>query len=85
MRETGSRGYMSGPVRDADGLSALREPRIGVHRDTTEGNAPLTVLFVDQSQPGSTDLTNWLWDFGDGLSSTTQIPATSTARPVSTA
>lgn len=41
----------------------------------TEGNAPLTVLFVDQSQPGSTDLTNWQWDFGDGLGSTAQNPS----------
>jgi len=41
----------------------------------TEGNVPLTVLFVDQSTPGSTDLTNWQWDFGDGLNSTAQNPS----------
>jgi hypothetical protein len=36
------------------------------------GQAPLMVQFTDQSQTSPTD---WLWDFGDGASSTEQNPA----------
>ena len=38
----------------------------------TTGNAPLTVQFTDNS---ANDPTNWLWDFGDGSTSTQQNPA----------
>jgi len=38
----------------------------------TTGNAPLTVQFTDNS---TNDPTNWLWDFGDGSTSTQQNPA----------
>lgn len=57
------------------GCPLFESPESAFTATPTEGNAPLTVLFVDQSQPGSTDLTNWLWDFGDGLSSTAQNPS----------
>jgi predicted outer membrane repeat protein len=40
--------------------------------DPTMGPAPLTVNFKDQSA-GS--ITSWEWDFGDGLTSTTQNPS----------
>ena len=36
----------------------------------TLGNAPLTVTFRDLSSPGSSPITDWLWDFGDGHTST---------------
>ena len=38
---------------------------------TTSGNAPLTVKFRDRT--GST-MSRWLWDFGDGTTSTEQNP-----------
>ncbi len=34
------------------------------------GEAPLEVRFKDYSLPGSTDITSWVYDFGDGSSST---------------
>jgi uncharacterized protein (TIGR02145 family) len=37
----------------------------------TSGTAPLTVNFTDQS---TNDPTSWLWDFGDGTTSTQQNP-----------
>ena len=40
----------------------------------TSGQAPLTVQFTDQSTPGSSAITAWSWDFGDGLTSTEQNP-----------
>jgi PKD repeat protein len=38
----------------------------------TTGNSPLTVQFTDQSTGNST---SWLWDFGDGTTSTQQNPS----------
>lgn len=41
----------------------------------TSGTAPLTVEFTDASAPGSSAITAWAWDFGDGESSTEQNPS----------
>lgn len=38
----------------------------------TGGTAPLTVVFTDESK---SDPTSWLWEFGDGSSSTEQSPS----------
>ncbi len=38
------------------------------------GCYPLPVSFTDGSTAGSGTITNWLWDFGDGASSTEQNP-----------
>ena len=40
----------------------------------TEGDAPLSVAFVDQSINGGSEITTWLWDFGDGSESSDQSP-----------
>ena len=40
--------------------------------DKTEGLAPLTVQFTDQS---TGEITSWFWDFGDGETSTEQNPS----------
>ena len=34
--------------------------------DPTSGTAPLEVHFQDTSAPGTSPITTWLWDFGDG-------------------
>jgi PKD repeat protein len=39
----------------------------------TQGQAPLTVNFTDQSTGGT--ITNWAWDFGDGGTSNVQNPS----------
>jgi len=57
------------------GCPLFEGPEAAFTATPTEGNVPLTVLFVDQSQPGSTDLTDWLWDFGDGTNSSAQNPS----------
>ena len=46
-------------------------PSVGFSADVLNGEAPLTVQFSDQS---SGDVTGWLWDFGDGNTSTLQHP-----------
>jgi len=34
--------------------------------NTTSGNCPLAVQFLDASLPGTSDIIDWHWDFGDG-------------------
>ncbi|MEA3365419.1 MAG: PKD domain-containing protein [Candidatus Hydrogenedentes bacterium] len=50
------------------------EPTAAFTADTTEGEAPLTVQFTDQSDPGTAGITAWNWNFGDGDTSTEQHP-----------
>jgi len=38
------------------------------------GSLPLTVKFTDTSTSGDLPITDWLWDFGDGVTTTTQNP-----------
>jgi PKD repeat protein len=47
-------------------------PVVNFSATPTSGTAPLTVTFTNQS---SGQVTNWLWDFGDGTSSTAQSPS----------
>ena len=48
------------------------EPPVAVFTaNVTEGNAPLAVRFINQS---AGNVTAWLWDFGDGTTSTEQSP-----------
>lgn len=42
--------------------------------DNPSGCTPLRVKFKDESDPGSGVITEWLWTFGDGGSSTLQNP-----------
>ncbi len=44
-------------------------PRASFNATPGEGYAPLTVLFADTSSRGTSVITNWAWDFGDGTSS----------------
>ncbi len=41
----------------------------------TSGCAPLTLDFRDQSTTGDNTITEWLWEFGDGSTSTEQHPS----------
>ncbi len=40
----------------------------------TSGTAPVTVAFTDTSEDGSEDIYQWLWEFGDGNTSSLQNP-----------
>jgi PKD repeat protein len=46
-------------------------PEAAFSSDVTSGTAPLTVTFTDESTNAPT---SWLWDFGDGGTSTGQYP-----------
>lgn len=49
-------------------------PTVNFTASDTTGCSPFTVQFTDLSTPGSGSLASWLWDFGDGNTSTQQNP-----------
>lgn len=60
-------------------LVAVQKPVVGqldadLSADVTEGVAPLTVQFTDESTAHDTTITDWDWDFGDGNGSTEEDP-----------
>lgn len=51
----------------------MAEP-LDERKNLVEGAPPLTVTFIDTSRPDSGPIQSWLWDFGDGNSSSEQNP-----------
>ena len=49
-------------------------PEAGFSVNKTSGTAPVTVAFTDTSEDGSEDIYQWLWEFGDGNTSSLQNP-----------
>ncbi len=43
-------------------------PSVKFSASATEGPAPFTVQFTDESDAGGIDIDSWTWDFGDGAS-----------------
>lgn len=50
-------------------------PNVNFSVSNTTGCYPLNVQFSDNSAAGSGNITNWLWDFSDGTTSTLQNPS----------
>lgn len=50
----------------------VRSPHVGFSADVTAGPAPLTVKFTDESLVAAPN--SWLWEFGDGQTSTSINP-----------
>lgn len=61
--------------RNRDTLLIHPRPTANLLPQDTVGCSPLPVSFQDASQPADTSLVAWLWDFGDGDSSTQTNPA----------
>ena len=59
----------------ADYITVNVLPEAAFSASPTSGIAPLEVAFTDASTPGSSPITAWVWDFGDGTTSTEQHPA----------
>jgi PKD repeat protein len=59
-------------------ITVLNIPRADFTADRTQGGAPVTVNFIDQSTGSPT---SWQWDFGDGTTSTDRNPAHEYAIP----
>ena len=56
-------------------ISIFPIPVVNFAATPTSGCNPLTVQFTDQSSSGSSSITSWLWDFGDGNTGTVQNPS----------
>jgi outer membrane protein assembly factor BamB len=65
-------------VPDFHGLYAYGKPSTSFSANPTSGTAPLTVNFTGTSDQG---VFRWLWDFGDGTTSTAQNPVHTYALP----
>lgn len=59
-------------ISDIGALFYSQPPGADFEADTTQGEVPLTVQFNDKSIG---ELTSWLWDFGDGNTSTEGNPS----------
>lgn len=55
-------------------IEVFAAPTINFTASQTIGCAPLSVDFTDLSLPGSSNLSKWTWNFGDGGTSTQQNP-----------
>lgn len=71
-------------VRNATGIDSItktayitvyQSPTVNFTADKLSGCFPLTANFTDGSTPGTGSITGWLWDFGDGTTSTQQHPS----------
>lgn len=65
-------------VRDSNGedsvvktayINVYALPQVNFSSSVTSGCYPLNVQFTDGTQNASGSITNWYWDFGDGISS----------------
>ncbi len=56
-------------------------PQAAFSVSVNSGKAPLTVNFNDLSVAGDSNITSWLWDFGDGNTSTSANPSHSYSVP----
>ncbi|MFH1320870.1 MAG: PKD domain-containing protein [Bacteroidota bacterium] len=56
-----------------DYITVFESPSADFSADTSSG-CTLIVQFTDLSDPGSSAITSWLWDFGDGFTSSVQNP-----------
>ncbi|HEO71853.1 MAG TPA: PKD domain-containing protein, partial [Candidatus Hydrogenedentes bacterium] len=57
------------------GCPKPKEPPVAAFvADFIEGEVPFQVTFTDTSLPGTADITEWAWDFGDGGTSAQQNP-----------
>ncbi|MCZ6818679.1 MAG: PKD domain-containing protein [Calditrichaeota bacterium] len=62
---------LTSPNRNGDIFMARLQPRVSFDVQNPRGNAPLQVAFSNRSWQG---VQTWVWDFGDGHSSTENHP-----------
>lgn len=56
-------------------IEVFAKPTINFSASSVTGCYPLEVNFTDATNPGGGTITSWLWDFGDGATSTDQHPS----------
>jgi PKD repeat protein len=66
-------GQSSSSKAATDRIRVMDELKAQFSTDKKSGKPPLVVKFTDQSMGGAS-IVSWLWDFGDGTTSTLQSP-----------
>ena len=56
-------------------ITATLDPEAAFSVEPRIGRGPLEVAFLDESEEGTAAVTEWLWDFGDGTTSSEQHPS----------
>ncbi|PCH64897.1 MAG: hypothetical protein COC01_10515, partial [Bacteroidetes bacterium] len=69
-----SNGTQSDSLIKSAYISVFANPIGDFSVDTNKGCTPFTASFIDQSVPVSSVITQWFWDFGDGVVSSSQNP-----------
>lgn len=62
-------------------IQVYQDPQADLSASITTGCTPFNVCFSDSSTPGSGNIVSWLWDFGDGTSSTLKDPCITYSNP----
>lgn len=74
--------YSSHTVTATEPVVALAvPPEAAMEVSATSGDIPFTVAFTDTSSAGSGEITQWLWDFGDGTTSDEANPSHTYTEP----
>ncbi|MDX2002113.1 MAG: PKD domain-containing protein [Chitinophagales bacterium] len=55
-------------------ITVFQDPVANLRASDTIGCFPKSIQFTDLSVPGSAPIVSWIWDFGDGTTSTQQNP-----------
>lgn len=55
-------------------ITVYENPQVDFSAQPNSGCAPLDVKFTDKSIAGSGTINSWIWDFGDGITSTDNNP-----------
>ncbi|EKQ52097.1 MAG: PDK repeat-containing protein [Methanobacterium sp. Maddingley MBC34] len=71
VKLTASNAVGNNTIEKSNLITSITTPVSNFTATTTIGNAPFTVTFTDQS---TNTPTSWLWNFGDGTTSTSQNP-----------
>ncbi|OQP40763.1 hypothetical protein A4H97_14180 [Niastella yeongjuensis] len=74
IKLTVKKGANSATVIKTQYINAYASPVIDFTQSATIGCFPLNVAFTNQSNPGSGTASSFLWDFGDGTTSTQENP-----------
>lgn len=74
IRLTVKKGTASASITKTQYITVYAAPVIDFTHSTSAGCFPLTIKFTNQSTAGSGTINSWLWDFGDGITSTLGHP-----------
>lgn len=75
VRLIASNGTSSDTIIKTQLITVFHDPDPAFSANSQGGCVPATISFSDNSTPGDTTIVSWLWDFGDGTTSTQQNPS----------